>query len=80
MTEHPHDPSPDADTDASRLSGRSELLPEELSAGSEAPTGQAAAILADSDRRTAEAIGGPGDDVEHRRADELTDPQEEARP
>ncbi|MDQ6648763.1 MAG: hypothetical protein M3Z02_01365 [Actinomycetota bacterium] len=57
---------------AAREAGRSELLPEETTAGSEAPAGQAAAILADSDERMAEAADGPGADVEHRKAGDLT--------
>ncbi|GAC1330007.1 MAG: hypothetical protein NVSMB13_17870 [Mycobacteriales bacterium] len=65
----------DAAMTAGRLTARAELLPEELAAGSDAPEAQAAAILADSDRRTTEAADGPDGEVEHRRADELTDPE-----
>lgn len=38
--------------DEARIESRSELLPEELTAGSEDPDGQARAILAESDERT----------------------------
>jgi hypothetical protein len=46
MTDHP-DPADD-----DRVESRAHLLPEEESAGSDDPTAQAAAILADSDDRT----------------------------
>jgi hypothetical protein len=39
--------------DETRVEHRAELLPEEHAAGSEDPTEQAAAILEDSDERTA---------------------------
>ena len=42
---------PDPATD-DRVDTRAQLLPEEESAGSDDPTAQAAAILADSDERT----------------------------
>ena len=45
MTERP---------DEQRVAERSDLLPEEKAAGSDDPHRQAAAILEDSDRRTAE--------------------------
>ena len=58
MTE-PHDPAPehaddlaDEQRDEERVEGRSELLPEELAAGSDDPQAQAAAILEESDERT----------------------------
>jgi hypothetical protein len=38
--------------DEARIESRAELLPEEQTAGSEDPTAQAAAILAESDERT----------------------------
>jgi hypothetical protein len=38
--------------DHDRVESRAELLPEELSAGSEDPTAQAEAILEESDERT----------------------------
>ena len=45
--------SPDAgSSDEGRVERRSELLPEEQEAGSDDPTAQAEAILADSDERT----------------------------
>jgi hypothetical protein len=40
--------------DAERIAERAHLLPEELAAGSDDPEQQAAAILAESDRRTDE--------------------------
>jgi hypothetical protein len=46
---------PDDDTDADRVRGRAELLPEELAAGSDDPAEQAEAVLADSDERTEQA-------------------------
>lgn len=46
-----HDP---ADAQHERVAERSELLPEEIEAGSADPAAQAEAILADSDRRTDE--------------------------
>jgi hypothetical protein len=39
-------------SDENRIDRRAELLPEELEAGSEDPTGQAQAILEESDDRT----------------------------
>jgi hypothetical protein len=39
--------------DHDRIESRAELLPEEQAAGSEDPTAQAAAILEESDERTA---------------------------
>ncbi len=48
MTESP-DP---ASADDERVERRAELLPEEQDAGSDDPTAQAEAILADSDERT----------------------------
>lgn len=38
--------------DEQRVAERAHLLPEEIAAGSADPEGQAAAILAESDRRT----------------------------
>ena len=56
-----------ADHDDDRTAERADdLLPEERAAGSDDPTAQAAAILADSDRRQATREGDPGDQ-EHRR-------------
>lgn len=39
--------------DAERVAERAHLLPEEIAAGSDDPTAQAEAILAESDERTA---------------------------
>ena len=55
MTEPSHDPAQqhaDDVADEERVEGRSELLPEELAAGSDDPQAQAEAILAESDERT----------------------------
>ena len=63
-----------------------ELLPEERTAGSDDPYGQAAAVLADSDERSATRggvdAGGTGEDrepevadVEHRRSADTVEPQ-----
>ena len=41
-------------SDADRIDERALLLPEEVAAGSDYPQAQAEAILAESDRRTAE--------------------------
>ena len=43
-----------SETDDERVAERAELLPEEQSAGSDDPQAQSAAILADSDERTAD--------------------------
>lgn len=51
-----------------------ELLPEELAAGSDDPGAQAAAILEDSDDREADRTAAPGSFVEHRTSDEATEP------
>lgn len=40
--------------DSDRVAERAHLLPEEIAAGSDDPSAQAEAILAESDRRTAE--------------------------
>jgi hypothetical protein len=42
----------ESERDAERVQQRSELLPEEVAAGSDAPLEQAEAILAESDDRT----------------------------
>lgn len=41
-----------SETDDDRIAERAQLLPEEQAAGSDDPSAQAAAILADSDERT----------------------------
>lgn len=43
--------------DEERVTGRQNLLPEEVAAGSDDPSAQAAAILEDSDERTADPEG-----------------------
>ena len=45
------------DPDEERVTGRQHLLPEEEAAGSDDPSAQAEAILADSDERTEDPEG-----------------------
>ena len=45
------------DRDAERVETRAELLPEERTAGSDAPRAQAEAVLEESDRRTEDPEG-----------------------
>ncbi len=53
----------DTGRDHERIESRADLLPEERTAGSEDPEGQAEAILAESDERTAaHDPTDPGDD------------------
>lgn len=61
--------SHDEDRDRERIAERAELLPEEEAAGSDDPSGQAEAILQESDERTdqpretrAESTQTPGTD------------------
>ncbi|HVM10095.1 MAG TPA: hypothetical protein VM345_16630 [Acidimicrobiales bacterium] len=61
--------SPD-DRTASRSK---DLLPEERSAGSADPAGQAEAILAESDERQNDRDAAPDSFVEHRTSDEAPD-------
>lgn len=51
----------DTGRDHERIESRADLLPEEQTAGSEDPEGQAEAILADSDERTAAHEDDPAD-------------------
>jgi hypothetical protein len=61
--------------DDERPSTRGEhLLPEEEAAGSDLPEEQAAAILEDSEARSADRNAAPGSVVEHRTSDEATPP------
>jgi hypothetical protein len=53
-----------------RVSGRAHLLPEELAADSDDPQAQAAAILRESDERTADPQAAPDSFVEHRTSDQ----------
>lgn len=62
-----HEPAADE-----RVAARSELLPEEESAGSDDPAGQAEAILADSDERTLSRERSAGEVVEHRTSEDVT--------
>lgn len=64
----------DQPMDDERVSSRAELLPEEKAVGSEDPEGQARAIIADSDARTASREASPGTHLEHRTSDEATPP------
>jgi hypothetical protein len=66
----------DQPTDDDRVSTRSELLPEEKAVGSDDPEGQAEAILAESDERTASREASPGTHLEHRRSEDTTPPPE----
>ena len=53
-----------------RIESRAQhLLPEEQAVGSDNPTAQAAAILADSDEREADQQAAPDSFVEHRTSD-----------
>jgi hypothetical protein len=65
------------DPDQERVRHRAdELLPEELSAGSDDPQAQAAAVLADSDEREYEPDAAPDTVLERRTSAEATDPPE----
>jgi hypothetical protein len=61
--------------DQKRVRRRAELLPEEHAAGgSDAPAAQAAAILEESDERTADRDAAPGTILEHRSSEDVTPP------
>lgn len=60
--------------DDDRVAGRAELLPEEETAGSDDPEGQAREILADSNERTADREAAPSTHLEHRTSEEATPP------
>jgi formate dehydrogenase subunit gamma len=63
------------DPDQERVRHRAhELLPEERTAGSDDPTAQAAALLADSDEREDDPAAAPDTVMEHRTSAEATDP------
>jgi len=55
-----------------RVDGRSELNVTEVAVGSDDPTAQATAILAESDARTAIPREAPG--IEHRRSEDTVEP------
>ncbi len=57
-----------------RVAGRSNLLPEEKTAGSADPELQAEAILAESDERSSGPEDRPDGSVEQRTSDEATEP------
>jgi hypothetical protein len=56
--------------DDDRVHDRSELLPEELAAGSDDPNAQAKAVLEDSDDRAAYRETTPDLRIEHRTSEE----------
>ena len=57
MTGTPHDDDKDQPEHDPKVETRAELLPEEQVAWSDDPTGQAEAILEDSERRTQDPSG-----------------------
>jgi hypothetical protein len=64
-------------TDEERARTRAKnLLPEEQSAGSDDPEGQAASILSESDARQQDRSAAPGTVLEHRRSEETVEPSE----
>ena len=63
----------DERTDDERIASRSDLLLEEKIAGSDDPEAQAAAILAESDERSADREAAPSTHLERRTSDEVTD-------
>ena len=64
----------DPTVDDDRAASRSELLPEETTAGSDDPESQARAILAESDERTESRDAAPSTHLERRTSDEATEP------
>lgn len=62
------------DSQDERVRSRAELTPEERAAGSENPTAQAEAVLADSDERTEVPNAAPDTVLERRTSAESTDP------
>jgi hypothetical protein len=63
--------------DDARVQRRAALLPEEEAVGSEDPEGQAAAILEDSDARSASREAAPDTHLEHRTSEDVTPPPDE---
>ena len=62
-------------TEDDRVQSRAEqLLPEEVSVGTDDPTAQANAILEESDERQNDRNAAPGTVLEHRTSDETTQP------
>jgi hypothetical protein len=59
-----------------RVQRRAELLPEEEVVGSEDPEAQAAAILEDSEARTASRDAAPDTHLEHRTSEDATPPHD----
>lgn len=68
------DETVDTTADEERVQRRSELLPEEVAVGSEAPDEQAAAILEDSDARVASCDAAPDARAEHRTSEDTAPP------
>ena len=71
--DNPDHLAPD-DSDEERVHRRARLLPEEATVGSDDPQHQAAAILTESDVRTADPEAAPDTFLEHRTSAEATDP------
>lgn len=68
-------------TDQQRVEARAEhLLPEETAAGSDDPRAQAAAVLADSDRREADPGAAPDTVLERRTSAEAAETGEVPEP
>jgi len=60
--------------DTERVKARAESLsPEELEAGTDDATAQAAAILEESDARETNRVDPPGQSVEHRRSEDTVE-------
>ncbi|MBM0275721.1 hypothetical protein [Micromonospora tarensis] len=57
-------------SDQDRVESRAHLLPEEAAVGSDDPQAQAAAILAESDMRTADQNAAPDTVLERRTSDQ----------
>jgi hypothetical protein len=71
----PEQPDADDRPDPERVQSRADsLLAEEREAGSDDPTAQAEAILAESDARTEDRVDPPGQPVEHRESEDTVEP------
>jgi hypothetical protein len=71
----PDEPETKPEPDPKRVQNRADaLLPEERKGGSEDPTAQAEAILAESDARTEDRVSPPGKPVEHRHSEDTVEP------
>jgi hypothetical protein len=61
--------------DQERVQSRADALsPEERAAGSDDPSAQAEAILAESDARTEDRVSPPGKPVEYRHSEDTVEP------